>query len=217
MRSRGFTLIELLVVIAIIAILAAILFPIFVAAKEKGKLAVCLGQLREVGLAVDMYAQDNGDRLPFCATWGKWWLDRGDHVLRPDGMLLPQLIFRYTRAGRQNQRLLMCPTMLGNDSWAVWARTMNDGVSYLWNHIYTRNPYSWAYATDCPVSGRLRTNCVRLTTAPILWDIPYWGREAARHSGGIVVVYADGHAKWVLCEPGRDFWAFHSCDGWERN
>jgi prepilin-type N-terminal cleavage/methylation domain-containing protein/prepilin-type processing-associated H-X9-DG protein len=62
-RSRGFTLIELLVVIAIIAILAAILFPVFAQARAKARQSVCLSNIKQLGLALGMYIQDYDDRL----------------------------------------------------------------------------------------------------------------------------------------------------------
>lgn len=61
---RAFTLIELLVVIAIIAILAAILFPVFAQAKEAGKKTVCISQSKQLALAFQMYATDSDDRIP---------------------------------------------------------------------------------------------------------------------------------------------------------
>ncbi len=63
-NRRGFTLIELLVVIAIIAILAAILFPVFAQAREKARQTACLSNLRQVGLGLQMYAQDYDEVLP---------------------------------------------------------------------------------------------------------------------------------------------------------
>ena len=68
-RSRiGFTLIELLVVIAIIAILAAILFPVFAQAREKARQAACGSNVRQIGIALAMYRQDNDETMPFHAN-----------------------------------------------------------------------------------------------------------------------------------------------------
>jgi prepilin-type N-terminal cleavage/methylation domain-containing protein/prepilin-type processing-associated H-X9-DG protein len=63
-RSRGFTLIELLVVIAIIAILAAILFPVFARARENARRASCQSNLKQIGLGLIQYVQDYDERLP---------------------------------------------------------------------------------------------------------------------------------------------------------
>jgi prepilin-type N-terminal cleavage/methylation domain-containing protein/prepilin-type processing-associated H-X9-DG protein len=64
MRGRGFTLIELLVVIAVIAILAAVLLAVLAQARERGRSAQCLSNLRQWGAAFRMYADDNDDYLP---------------------------------------------------------------------------------------------------------------------------------------------------------
>src|SRR6266852_3866661 len=65
MRTRrGFTLIELLVVIAIIAVLAAILFPVFTRAREKARQAGCLSNLRQIGTAAMLYVQDYDETYP---------------------------------------------------------------------------------------------------------------------------------------------------------
>jgi len=63
-RRRGFTLIELLVVIAIIGILAAMVFPVFARARESARKVVCLSNVKNIALALQMYLGDNNDTLP---------------------------------------------------------------------------------------------------------------------------------------------------------
>lgn len=72
---KGFTLIELLVVIAIIAILAAILFPVFSKAREKARQAACTSNQKQIALSVNMYAQENEESLP--PTAASWQSDIG--------------------------------------------------------------------------------------------------------------------------------------------
>ncbi len=73
-RLRAFTLIELLVVVAIIALLISILLPSLGAAREQGKVAKCLSNLKAIGLAAQAYFIENQDTFPFYATSGTGWL-----------------------------------------------------------------------------------------------------------------------------------------------
>ena len=88
---RAFTLIELLVVIAVIAVLAAILFPVFSQAREKGHSIVCTSNMRQLSIAWSMYAQDYSDTLPLTAA------------LRPGGGLVywMEMVEPYLKAGVQ--------------------------------------------------------------------------------------------------------------------
>src|ERR1035437_1858197 len=74
---RGFTLIELLVVIAIIAILAAILFPVFAKARENARRASCMSQLKQLGLGMMQYTQDSDEAYPAGLKNNNNWLGIG--------------------------------------------------------------------------------------------------------------------------------------------
>ena len=69
-RRPAFTLIELLVVIAIIAILAAILFPVFAQARDRARMSACLSNMRQLGSSLMMYAQDYDETLPYIRFHG---------------------------------------------------------------------------------------------------------------------------------------------------
>jgi len=92
---RGFTLIELLVVIAIIAILAAILFPVFARAREKARQASCQSNLRQLGLAVLMYSQDYDETYPAFA-----YTPDGSSFFTAFDAVVPYI---------KNQQILACP------------------------------------------------------------------------------------------------------------
>ncbi len=99
MRNKAFTLIELLVVIAIIAILAAILFPVFAQAKVAAKSASCLSNVKQIALGALMYANDSDDVGVVCQTW-----DVSDPVngvqITKDGHLFNSwraLVYPYTK------------------------------------------------------------------------------------------------------------------------
>src|SRR5262245_32435034 len=72
-RRNAFTLIELLVVIAIIALLAALLFPVFAQARDKARQAACFSNLKQIGSALEMYVQDYDGRLPDACWFGRAW------------------------------------------------------------------------------------------------------------------------------------------------
>jgi len=109
MRRRGFTLIELLVVIAIIAILAAILFPVFARAREKARQSSCLSNVKQLSLGIIMYAQDYDERFPHY-RWVKEppssvWIDR-DNSAATNRHFWVENIEPYLK----NTEILFCPS-----------------------------------------------------------------------------------------------------------
>lgn len=111
LKRSGFTLIELLVVIAIIAILAAILFPVFARAREQARKTTCISNLKQVGLGLMMYAQDYDETFPV-ANQEADRIPRGQaHNWNGSGARSPHLvevIHPYTK----NDQMFDCPTLL---------------------------------------------------------------------------------------------------------
>jgi len=129
---KGFTLIELLVVIAIIAILAAILFPVFAKAREKARQTSCLNNQRQIATATLMYAQDHDEQLPEAtAFWGAINLDKG--VLKcPTASRLPNgYVFNNLVAGKAlGESPLSSPETAMITADGAHAATRQDAVYY---------------------------------------------------------------------------------------
>jgi prepilin-type N-terminal cleavage/methylation domain-containing protein/prepilin-type processing-associated H-X9-DG protein len=212
---KAFTLIELLVVIAIIAILAAILFPVFARAREKARQASCQSNLKQLMLGMLMYIQDYDERFP-TYYWGE-----GNSGI-PNSCTWFGGIYAYVK----NVQLYECPSsnLGGHKSWAVWVNntypqfinaTINYGYSEIIGNVgggcrITRltAPAETLVLADCTstwIGGYWqssdRAHLRRVAFArggapcgcpPNLTMDPAW----ALHNGGSNCAFADGHVKW---------------------
>jgi prepilin-type N-terminal cleavage/methylation domain-containing protein/prepilin-type processing-associated H-X9-DG protein len=104
---RGFTLIELLVVIAIIAILAAILFPVFAQAREKARSATCLSNIKQLSLGIYMYAQDYDETMPYNYAY-EGSISGGNCVTRTPNVL--RWWQDFVRPYIKNEQVYLCPS-----------------------------------------------------------------------------------------------------------
>jgi prepilin-type N-terminal cleavage/methylation domain-containing protein/prepilin-type processing-associated H-X9-DG protein len=194
---RGFTLIELLVVIAIIAILAAILFPVFAKAREKARQTSCLSNVKQITLALKMYSQDYDERNiyerlgmnPAMATPVP-----PVYVLGCDGV--SQVLFwsAVLQPYIKNQQIFTCPSDAGRGGCMRGGWTIPDR-SYGLNR--SLNGVSDADVQD--VVGTMQVMDYSANTAVEWGDAGSYTQD--RHNEGWNMGFYDGHAKWFKSRP----------------
>lgn len=201
---KGFTLIELLVVIAIIAILAAILFPVFAKAREKARQASCLNNCKQFAIALMAYVQDYDERY-LTSTWA-------ESQTSPPGPFWASALYPYVK----NYQVYLCPT--GGGRGGNFAMTYNQ-----WTFPVTPH-YGW----NDQLAGKSLAVCTKPSETVALADCShqvfashvdriawansgdgvlyppsghtaaeYMNERYSRHNGGENIAFADGHAKWM--------------------
>jgi prepilin-type N-terminal cleavage/methylation domain-containing protein/prepilin-type processing-associated H-X9-DG protein len=219
-RRTGFTLIELLVVIAIIAILAAILFPVFAQAREKARQTTCTSNVKSLGLAVMMYAQDYDETYP------PLWYQVGDghwpNVVRP----------YIGQAGTDSsgkkwtEGIMVCPSAsykhpgwsyAMSQEFSVYEPTLN---GYRGQAMATiASPARVLTIAEAPQVKEWQQVSIQIETDPKCWGGPLGngvdvkgyqdidGIPASpwvcsmdlpryRHNNGALIAWGDGHASW---------------------
>mgnify|MGYP000327269294 CR=1 FL=1 len=229
-ERRGFTLIELLVVIAIIAILAAILFPVFARAREQARKTSCLSNLRQLGTAFHMYNQDYDENWPgvrfgngpgYGWPWTVWqgsvdWTGVFTHAVQP-----------YIK----NRDIFQCPSATEVDRWSG-----RNGLSYCYNEYLYNTDQGWskeAKVASAPMGAANVSVLSECFSSGIYMDwegggptlpdgtmdglnrIRYhtWNPWSANHEG-TNIGYADGHAKFM---PKDRIRSYRMPSGWTDN
>ncbi len=208
-RVPGFTLIELLVVIAIIAILAAILFPVFAQAREKARATSCLSNCRQIGIAITMYADDYDEAYPCSCMMGM-------------GMMTPNTQDWVVSVGPyvKNNGLFRCPS----DNSPLWTSMDTPRMSsYGFNAYFIpiEPPYfginmaAINRPAECVLATEVADNWAQDFFQPMYWGSPPKTADSAmqmmewdmmkqeplstairRHQEGANYVFAEGHAKF---------------------
>jgi prepilin-type N-terminal cleavage/methylation domain-containing protein len=190
-RNHGFTLIELLVVISIIALLAAILFPVFARARENARRASCSSNVKQIMLGVMQYTQDYDERVPGSSA-------NNDRTF-----------YDYVEPYIKSRAVFVCPS------------NSKKSVGYGYNYAYfAKLPANAPISGGCIniASVQKPAETVMLTDnsagrdfdyAPRYWrtfggaetyGLNDYGDVSDRHFEGTVVGWADGHAKWLRRE-----------------
>jgi prepilin-type N-terminal cleavage/methylation domain-containing protein/prepilin-type processing-associated H-X9-DG protein len=189
MKKHGFTLIELLVVIAIIAILAAILFPVFARAREKARQTSCLSNLKQIGLSHQMYAQDYDEC--FTKYQGYWSSDLWDGAA---GVYWYDRLMPYMK----NHQILYCPSDSDHDSATAGGSAQAYKCDYTYNQFIGQSGGAAMAQVGSPASCVIVTegnnNYCRLYNDPTASKAGM--PPAMRHNEGFNNAYCDGHAKW---------------------
>jgi prepilin-type N-terminal cleavage/methylation domain-containing protein/prepilin-type processing-associated H-X9-DG protein len=209
-NRRAFTLIELLVVIAIIAILAAILFPVFARAREKARQASCASNVKQLQLAVLMYAQDYDERVICRWASGPWWLLAQPYI--------------------KNTQMLVCPSVDANPGYGMNYRAPQSSTTVLDDapHLWYWGCKFGAFQVPADTFALADNGAITNPTAPASqWKesgagnyegyvrfpqgphdqsgaYPWWAsdpwRTPPRHNDGANFSYWDGHVKWQKVE-----------------
>ena len=188
-KKIGFTLIELLVVIAIIAILAAMLLPALSRARENARRAICTSHLKQIGLALEMFADDHGEYYPLCGGTIDWGED-------PPGWM--EQLYPYIN----NKSIYQCPSFpkgISEYHYFLSARAAFVDAGYTACATYRPKivfPSAFILAGDCNYRFA-EPDCDKddYTQNCLGWqqDQYHW---KPHHAGGLNILFADGHVSW---------------------
>lgn len=183
--TRGFTLIELLVVIAIIAILAAILFPVFAQARERARAATCISNQKQLALAMHQYVQDNNEMFPPLDDW-----------MENPGTLWASMIYPYVKS----TQVYACPddsskALIDGGKW--YGQSVNWHISYIMNEEFG-NTYWTVDGSGPPLYVTAQSQIVKPASTVLFCD---GGTQVSATAPFVTVNSPLKQAPWFLCDP----------------
>jgi len=212
-RSSGFTLIELLVVVAIIAILAAILFPVFAQAKAKARQTVCISNEKQIATSILMYAQDYDEAIvPFQITVSP----RVVFNMLLDPYVKNQAVWTCPAEPQQNPKnfrnIALNETRIYNSAtlsyWTTGATSYptlkGDEVVYLsqltvpadFILMADSRAFVWDANASSQVAGFYACQVAKLYPNGNANNVAAFYEPQVRHNGGANYIFGDGHVKW---------------------
>ncbi len=196
--GSGFTLIEMLTVMAILAVLMGLLLPVIARSREQARKTVCMSNLREIGMALSMYASNYGGRIPPSDSPNEPWRST-NHLW--DGRLNPP---RYQGLGHLHEKfgygvmpqLYYCPSADGQGrmdwprhSWSCWEKVGSDyltawcGCSYVYRETGVGGDWILSRNAETPA---------------MVMDFQIEVDEQSQHNfEGVNILFYDGSVKWV--------------------
>ena len=216
-RQRGFTLIEILIVVAIIAILAAIIFPAFSRARESGRAIACVSNLKQIGMALNMYAEDYDGFHPIAGADVSW--DAVDPVTG-NGPWMQQL-----QTYLKSKKVLRCPSD-GDSEYSYFLGSRAAYLSVTPNAFAATNTRRIEFSTAFVVGGDTfsRNGSFAITDA----DKDDYSQncvggdengtpsiEWRRHNNGQNILFADAHVKrFTRYNPELMTFRYNAMSGW---
>lgn len=216
-RQTGFTLIELLVVIAIIAILAAILFPVFARARENARRASCQSNLKQIGLGVLQYAQDYDEKYPLL------WYGSGNPSVIQTASGTPGLVFKVGDGSNgaefnyitymdiiypyvKSVQIFRCPSSTDAEQYPDYELSGAYGGAYKSYYGKTNGDTALSEINSPSTSAMIWETGA--TTTGTSWEtkygfrgeagsIPRWQSAHEMHLEGMNMAFGDGHVKWM--------------------
>ncbi len=217
MKKKGFTLIELLVVIAIIAILAAILFPVFAQAREQARATACLSNVKQLGLGLLMYTQDYDQRFPTW-NWGFFCNGGNNGAPRDSSAFWTMAIYPYVKSVGLYQD--QDDIMHWNDTWAGCSD--DGGRNDIFSSAYNIHNYvSYGLAEDLdppspsnrmagiitPANWAMLMDCASQLADIWVWQLPNAGNANLLTARAAFANNTSQNVMWNCCQTAAQYTA----------